>query len=49
MSKHVTCACGIDFTLSHEDEPIRLFQEHARREHGMEVPREKVLEMAHDH
>ena len=49
MAEHnhsVTCpVCGTAFGADTQDEMVKLIQAHAKKEHGMDLPREKALDM----
>ena len=48
--KVVHCECGTDVSAESEDELVEKVQSHARSEHdGLEMSREQILEMAHEH
>lgn len=43
MNKRWTCALGHRVEAETEDELVTRIQEHMRREHGMELSRERIL------
>ena len=46
----VHCDCGETVQAETEDEIVSAVQEHARTKHdGLEMSREQILEMAHEH
>ncbi|MDQ7828733.1 MAG: DUF1059 domain-containing protein [Armatimonadota bacterium] len=43
MPKRWTCSLGHRIEADDEEELVRLVQEHMRREHGLELSRDRVL------
>lgn len=48
MGKRWTCALGHRVEAETEDELVRKVQEHLRRDHGMELSRERILRELRD-
>ena len=50
MTKFVHCECGTDLQGETDDEIVDAVQEHVKADHpGLELSREQILDMAHDH
>ena len=50
MTYVVHCECGTDVEGETEDELVTAVEEHVKESHpGMELSREQILEMAHEH
>lgn len=47
MNKVIDCPCGQVIQGASEDEVVAKAQEHAQRDHGMELTREQAQAMAH--
>ncbi len=48
MHKHWACAMGHTIHADSDDELVRKAQDHMKKEHGMDIPREEVLKSAHE-
>ena len=50
MGKVINCECGETVQAETENDIVAQVQEHARTAHdGLEMSREQILEMAHEH
>jgi predicted small metal-binding protein len=49
VHKHWVCSCGHVVHGDSDDQIVKAAQDHMRRVHGKEVPREDVLKAAEEH
>ena len=46
--KTATCTCGKQLKAPDEDDLVRQMHDHAKQQHGKEMSREQILEIARD-